>query len=331
MMESFIRKAAARDDVRELVRLAWAYGGTDNEADVAMELEALATRLRAGGKWHDLAYMLNLPANRGIATVVSAVVDQLIAGGADVGPPVVQVARPGSREAKLRAIRVLDGIGEPRLAAELRSRLQDRLVTIAPVTQPWSQGPPPGYAGSSPPGYPGAFFVASAGAPVDREYTAPYAPHGYPARVAMPYPVGPVAGYPVHPQVQYPAGLSGARPSAGNGPVAVFIVSLVSLVVLPLVASFSWGTWSTSGGAAFGVRYPHELIVALVCLVVAIPGPIIYWRVFRRSRGFSGHGLATAALIIGILCFLRLAFNLGIEWAVLPTVLSPGLTPIGPF
>jgi len=288
-VESFIKKAAAHDDVRELVRLAWAYGGTDNEALVGMELEALATRLRARGKWHDLAYMLNLPANRGIATVVSAVVDQLMAGGADVGPPVVQVARPGSREAKLRAIRVLDGIGEPRLAAELRSRLQDRLVTAAPVIQPWFQVPSPGYAGSAPP------------------------------------------GYPVHPQVQYPAGLSGARPGAGKGPVAAFIVSLVSLVVLPLVASFSWGTWSTSGGAAFGVRYPHELIVALVCLVVAIPGPIIYWRIFRRSRGISGHGLATAALIIGIVCFLRLVFNLGIEWAVVPAVLSPGLTPIGPF
>ena len=58
MVESFIRKAAARDDVRELVRLAWAYGGTENESDVAMELEALARRLRAGGKWHDLAYLL---------------------------------------------------------------------------------------------------------------------------------------------------------------------------------------------------------------------------------------------------------------------------------
>ncbi len=34
---------------------------------------------------------------------------------------------------------------------------------------------------------------------------------------------------------------------------------------------------------------------------------------------------------MGILCFLRLAFNLGIEWAVVPAVLSPGLTPIGPF
>ena len=198
---------------------SWAYGGTDNEADVAMELEAVARRLRAGGKWHDLAYMLNLPANRGIATVVSAVVDQLIAGRADVGPAVVQVARPGSREAKLRAIRVLDGIGEPRLAAELRSRLQDRLVTVAPVTQPWSQGPglPPGYAGSSPPGYAGGFFSVR-GARVDKEYTAPYAPHGYPARVAMPYPVGPVAGYPVYPQVQNPAACRGRAPVPARDP-----------------------------------------------------------------------------------------------------------------
>ncbi len=223
MVESFIRKAASRDDVRELVRLAWAYGGTDNDADVAMELEAVARRLRAGGKWHDLDYMLNLPANRGIATVVSAVVDQLIAGRAHVGPAVVQVARPGSREAKLRAIRVLDGIGEPRLAAELRSRLQDRLVTVAPVAQPWSQGPyagsaPPGYAGSAPPGYAGGFFVASASAPADQEYTAPYAPPAYPARVAMPYPVSPVAGYPVYPLVQYPVACRGRAPVPARDP-----------------------------------------------------------------------------------------------------------------
>ncbi len=331
-MQSFIRKAAAQNDARELVRLAWACGGTGTEVEIARELESLASRLRTGRKWHDLAYMLNLPANRGIATAVSTVVDELVAGGVDVTLPVLSVARRGSREAKLRAMRVLDAIGEPHLAAELRVQVADGLAAAASVTQPWPQFPLPGHAGSAQPGHSGAYLGAPPGSPAATQCLAAYLPNAYPAQGAMPYPVNLAAGYyTMPPQVQYPGGVAGARPSAGKGPVAVFIVSLVSLVVLPLIASFSWGRWFASGGATVGLRYPHWVIVGVVCLLLAIPGPVLYWRIFRRTRGLPGHGLATAALIVGILCFLRLAFNLGMEWAIAPAVLTPGLTPIGPF
>ena len=75
-MASLAGKAAARDDVYELVRLSWAYGGTDKEPEIDQALQMVASRLRARGKVEELAYMLNLPAQRGVSRAVNVSVDE---------------------------------------------------------------------------------------------------------------------------------------------------------------------------------------------------------------------------------------------------------------
>jgi len=298
-MASLAGKAAARDDVYELVRLSWAYGGTDKEPEIDQALQVVASRLREREKLEELAYMLNLPAQRGVSRAVNVSVDELIAAGAKVKTLVLRVAMVGSREAKLRAARVLDGIGEAAAAEELRQRM-------APPEQPWR---PPGVpVGQVPVGHvPGMI------------------PSRVPGMIPSQVP-GMIPSQVPPPAVSY-AYPKGSQASA----IASFVVSLATFLVLPRISSAFWAggfTWSSAIGAGVSGR---AVTAGVICLVLAIPGPFVYGRVRRNYAHRPGRGLATAAFVVSIVCVAQLLIGLLLGDLLLPHVLGPTLAPVGPF
>jgi len=276
-MASIVAKAAARGDVHELVRLAWAYGGSENEPEINQALQWLAPRLRERGELEQLAYMLNLPAYKGISRSIALVVDELIAAGGAASAPVLSVARQGSREAKLRAIRVLEAIGNAPAAAELRQWL--------PAREPRSQ-----LAGIS----------------------------SYAVLQRQP--------------VMAPIPVAGAVATGSSGwPVVAFVVSLLTFLILPRLASAFWVggfTWSAAVGAGVSSR---AVTAGMVCLVIAIPGPFVYGWLRKKYAHRPGSGLATAAFVISIVCLAQLFIGLAVGDLLLPRLLGPTLTPVGPF
>lgn len=117
-MASGIAKAANRDDVYELVRLAHAY--PEDAAEIDEALQQVAIRLGSKRKIHELAHILTLPAGPKPWTAVETAVRELISVGPNVKQAVRSVGLSATDSTKLRAIKVLEGTGNEEAAAELR-------------------------------------------------------------------------------------------------------------------------------------------------------------------------------------------------------------------
>jgi hypothetical protein len=114
-----IDRAEARDDVAELVRLAWAYGSNETSFQLASALSAVALRLHEQGRVSDLARILTLPDIEELAPPAALAGDLLASRGPGTAGPVFQSGRYGDNTAKRRAERVLRVVGESEKAAEL--------------------------------------------------------------------------------------------------------------------------------------------------------------------------------------------------------------------
>jgi hypothetical protein len=123
---SLAAKAAKRDDVRELVRLTYAFPGDADEIDSA--LQQVVTRLDPDRSISDLAHVLTLPDRTKPWAAVDAAIGRLIAVGPRAKQPVLVASRALSEAATPRALAVLEGWGDEAGAATLRSRFQEATV-----------------------------------------------------------------------------------------------------------------------------------------------------------------------------------------------------------
>ena len=123
-VQADIGKAASKDDVYELIRLAQMYADTPQIAEVDEALRQVATRLGHKRKKSELAYLLLLPDDPGLAVAAECVANELVAMGPEVAEAVLYVVRPSSQEAtKVLAISVLEAVGSLDAAAGLRDSL----------------------------------------------------------------------------------------------------------------------------------------------------------------------------------------------------------------
>ena len=141
-MASAIAKAASRNDVYELVRLAYAY--PDQAAEIDDALLQVALRLTPRRKAQDLAHMMTLPERAEPWRSAEAAVRQLVSLGAGVQTVVSAATVYSSDSAKMYAIRVLEATGDAEKAAELRSKLRGQGPTSVSASQP---APPRGLGG----------------------------------------------------------------------------------------------------------------------------------------------------------------------------------------
>ena len=117
-----LERAAAKDDIAEVVRLTWAYGA-DEESQFDPALSALIARLRQQRKVTELACLLGLPSSPQLASFGGRVEDSLVAIGPAARSAVILASQEGNDEAAIRASRVLDALGNHEEAAKIRNRI----------------------------------------------------------------------------------------------------------------------------------------------------------------------------------------------------------------
>ena len=98
-MGDLVDKAAGRDDINELVRLAWAY--PKERAAIDLALVEVAQRLPSERKAVELAHILTLPEVTGRWLAVETAIRELVQLGPQVAPQVWAASANSHRAANL--------------------------------------------------------------------------------------------------------------------------------------------------------------------------------------------------------------------------------------